>query len=130
MPSPPRSRKAPSTKSALAAFLHWRRSGAVARLKPMVSGAKGRRRGWLLAAAACGLSAASAAHAQQAPAGPAELDPNAPLDPMPDLGVEWPDMDKPDPAPEPSAAAEASAENQAIEDSGAARRYAYRVDGL
>jgi translocation and assembly module TamA len=96
----------------------------------MVSGAKGRGRGWLLAAAACGLCSASVAHAQLAPAGPAELDPNAPLDPMPDLGVEWPDMDKPDPAPEPPATGETPAADQAIEDSAAARRYAYRVEGL
>jgi translocation and assembly module TamA len=98
----------------------------------MGSGAKGRGRAWLLAAAACGLAATAPVRAQQPPADPAELDPNAPLDPMPDLGVEWPDMDKPDPVPEaaPEATAEAPAENQAIEDSAAARRYSYRVDGL
>jgi len=28
--------------------------------------------------------------------GSAELDPTAPLDPMPDIGVEWPDMNAPD----------------------------------
>ena len=28
--------------------------------------------------------------------GSAELDPTAPLDPMPDLGVEWPDMNAPE----------------------------------
>ncbi len=32
---------------------------------------------------------------QNPPTDPAELDPNAPLDPMPDLGVEWPDMNAP-----------------------------------
>ena len=36
------------------------------------------------------------AHAQTA--GQAELDPNAPMDAMPDLGVAWPDMSKPGPA--------------------------------
>ena len=102
----------------------------------MVSRATGRGRACLLAAAACGLVLAMPARAQQTAPDPAELDPNAPLDPMPDLGVEWPDMDKPDPVPEPepvqageTPAAEEAAD-QAIEDSAAARRYTYRVDGL
>ena len=95
----------------------------------------GRRRTCLLAAAACGLALPAPARAQQAPTGPAELDPSAPLDPMPDLGVEWPDMDKPDPVPEPEPgqAADTSAvdsSSAAIEDSAAARRYAYRIVGL
>jgi translocation and assembly module TamA len=95
----------------------------------------GRRRTCLLAAAACGLALPAPARAQQAPTGPAELDPSAPLDPMPDLGVEWPDMDKPDPVPEPEPgqAADTSAvdsSSEAIEDSAAARRYAYRIVGL
>jgi len=30
------------------------------------------------------------------PASGAEIDPNAPLDAMPDLGVEWPDLATPD----------------------------------
>ena len=102
----------------------------------MVSGAKGRGRACLLAAAACGLVLAAPSRAQPAPTDPAELDPNAPLDPMPDLGVEWPDMDKPDPVPEPEpaqagdAAAAEEAADQAIEDSAAARRYTYRIDGM
>jgi translocation and assembly module TamA len=33
--------------------------------------------------------------------GSAELDPAAPLDPMPDLGVEWPDLNAPDAIPPP-----------------------------
>lgn len=33
--------------------------------------------------------------------GSAELDPTAPLDPMPDIGVEWPDMNAPDAVPVP-----------------------------
>ena len=67
----------------------------------MVSGVMGRGRACLLAAAACGLALTFPARAQQPPPDPAELDPSAPLDPMPDLGVEWPDMDAPDPVPEP-----------------------------
>jgi len=101
----------------------------------MVSGAKGRRGAFLLAAAACGLALPVPARAQQAPADPAELDPSAPLDPMPDLGVDWPDMASPDPViePEPSDPVEATAEATAsdnIEDSAAARRYALRIAGL
>ena len=102
----------------------------------MVSGPMGRGRTFLLAAAACGLALPVQARAQQSPPNPAELDPNAPLDPMPDLGVEWPDMTRPDavPEPEPGQAAEAPADNEApgaaIEDSAAARRYVYRLEGL
>jgi translocation and assembly module TamA len=101
----------------------------------MVSGAKGRRGAFLLAAAACGLALPVPARAQQSPADPAELDPSAPLDPMPDLGVDWPDMASPDPViePEPSDSAEATVGETAsdnIEDSAAARRYALRIEGL
>jgi translocation and assembly module TamA len=99
----------------------------------MVSAAMGRGRACLLAAAACGLAMAAPARAQQPVPGPAELDPNAPLDPMPDLGVDWPDMDSPDPLPEPVPGETASAAEPAgpaIEDAATARRYAYRLDGL
>ncbi|MEA1073000.1 autotransporter assembly complex protein TamA [Sphingomonas sp. LY160] len=44
---------------------------------------------------------AAPARAQTAPplppVEPGELDPSAPLDPMPDLGVDWPDLSTPDP---------------------------------
>ena len=100
----------------------------------MVSGAMGRGRSCLLAAAACGLALSAPARAQQPGPGPAELDPNAPLDPMPDLGVDWPDMDSPDPLPEPEpgepAATAGEAGGQAIDDAAAARRYDYRIGGL
>ena len=96
------------------------------------------RRGrlWLLTAAACGLALPAPARAQQGIPDPAELDPNAPLDPMPDLGVDWPDMDQPDPVPEPEpgeppqASAPSEPAGDAIEDSAEARRYAYRLAGL
>jgi translocation and assembly module TamA len=101
----------------------------------MVSGTKGRRGAFLLAAAACGLALPAPLHAQQAPADPAELDPSAPLDPMPDLGVDWPDMGSPDPIvePEPSDSGQATAGEAAsdnIEDSAAARHYDLRIEGL
>jgi translocation and assembly module TamA len=48
----------------------------------------------LCAAAAATLASveASAQTSPQPPTDPAELDPNAPLAPMPDLGVAWPDL--------------------------------------
>jgi translocation and assembly module TamA len=93
----------------------------------------------MLAVAACGLALAANAHAQQAASDPTELDPNAPLDAMPDLGVEWPDMNAPDPVPLPdpeslpgAPIAESEPEEAAvsIDDSAASRRYAVRLEGL
>ncbi len=102
----------------------------------MKSGAMGRGRACLLAAAACGLTLSAPARAQQSAPGAAELDPSAPLDPMPDLGVDGPDMDQPDPVPEPEpgepqdAGAGDQAVAESIEDSAEARRYAWRIEGL
>lgn len=95
----------------------------------------------LLAVAACGLALAANAHAQQSAPDPTELDPDAPMDAMPDLGVEWPDMNVPDPAPiaDPGplpgampdvAETEPEAASVSIDDSVAARRYAVRLEGL
>jgi translocation and assembly module TamA len=64
-------------------------------------------RGWnvgaarLLCAAGCAAILAGPAFAQTPPAPPpppdtGELDPNAPLAPLPDLGVDWPDLDAKD----------------------------------
>jgi translocation and assembly module TamA len=61
----------------------------------------------LLCAAAFGAAGASAAFGQAIPAqvpDPAELDPSAPLDPLPDLGVAWPDLNARDDATAPQAA--------------------------
>ena len=101
----------------------------------MVSGAMGRGRACLLAAAAFGLALPAQARAQQPAPDPTELDPSAPLDPMPDLGVEWPDMDAPDPVPEPEpgeteAAAEQDTAGEAIDDATASRVYDWRIAGL
>jgi translocation and assembly module TamA len=57
---------------------------------------------------------------------------------MPDLGVEWPDMNQPDPAPppevqavEPEAAGEAIEEAaERVEDASAARSYRWSISGL
>jgi len=72
------------------------------------------------------------------PADPAELDPSAPLDPLPDLGVEWPDLNAPEPAPPPEVegvapedAAEAIDEAaERVEDASATRSYRWSISGL
>lgn len=89
------------------------------------------RRLVLLAAAGCVTALASAgARAQQAPATPAPsddlgstLDPASPLSPMPDIGVDWPDL-SPDPA-EATASTDQTADLATVE-----RRYGYRVLGI
>ena len=53
---------------------------------------------------------------------PPELDPMAPLDPMPDLGVEWPEMEE---QPEPAVGEQAASEPDTAE-----RRYAVAIEGL
>ncbi len=65
---------------------------------------------------------------------PMAIDPTAPLDPMSDLGLEWPDLDVPEPAdPEalpvdPDAVTEAEAATTS--DSAAELRYSVAVEGL
>lgn len=96
----------------------------------------GRRAAAFLAAFALSLSSA-AASAQAPPPPPPPpatsgdpldhvdqpLDPSAPLDPWPDLGVEWPDMEAPDSEiPE--------APDAAISEAAATRAYTYRIEGL
>jgi translocation and assembly module TamA len=94
----------------------------------------------LLRAGTAGLALLAAPlHAQQAPASdPAELDPAAPMDPMPDLDVEWPDMSVPDPAPMPAPGeadegqAEAAFDDSAdqISDIASTQRYRWELKGL
>ena len=90
----------------------------------------------LSCAAAAPFAFASPAFAQQAPTNPAELDPSAPLDPMPDLGVDWPDMDQKDAPPPPVAQPPAGQPAPAVEadlgteDGSAKRRYLVAVTGL
>ena len=77
-----------------------------------------------VAAAASLLMVASASSAQESPppvsAAPAPtLDPEAPLAPLPDIGVAWPDLSTTS-APVQSGQADAAAE----------RRYAWRIDGI
>ncbi len=92
---------------------------------------------WLAGCAGAALACVPV-HGQVAPADPTELDPSAPLEPMPDLGVEWPDMNQPDPEPppeiqavEPQTAAEATEEAaERVEDAVTARNYRWSIDGL
>ena len=94
---------------------------------------------WLAGCAGLVLGAAPlAAQINIPPPEPTELDPSAPLDPMPDLGVEWPDMNQPDPEPPPEveavtpeAAAEATEEAaERVEDVTSNRRYRWTISGL
>ncbi|MBA3510556.1 MAG: BamA/TamA family outer membrane protein [Sphingomonas sp.] len=89
----------------------------------------------LLCAAALGIVPAAPAIAQTAPpANAGELDPAAPLDPMPDLGVEWPDLDAADAPADLSTADPASPERPVeprVTDIGAAEvRYTVLLEGL
>ncbi|MCL6740490.1 BamA/TamA family outer membrane protein [Sphingomonas sp. RB56-2] len=94
---------------------------------------------WLAGCAGLALGAAPLC-AQTAPpvTDPAELDPSAPLDSMPDLGVEWPDLNQPDPVlpPEvegvaPEAAAEATEQAaEGVEDASATRNYRWSIEGI
>lgn len=88
-----------------------------------------------LALAGMGLLAQSAA-AQETSAPPgsgAEIDPTAPLDPMPDLGVDWPDLDaQPEQQIGETSAEPTSSEPSSVagNDLEAERRYAVVLSGL
>ena len=80
----------------------------------------------LLCAAASVALISPAAFAQQ-PVPDDTVDPTEPLDPMPDLGVDWPDLDK---AP-PDAPGEVAADRPAaITEASSARHYMLAVQGL
>jgi translocation and assembly module TamA len=87
--------------------------------------------GWnarLLCAAASLALLPTAAFAQDAPPpGSADLDPSAPLDPMPDIGVEWPDLDK---APPDEIAPEEASTAAPVTEGSAQVHYAIAIEGL
>jgi translocation and assembly module TamA len=89
----------------------------------------------LLCAAAAAALVPAPALAQAAPPpppDPAELDPSAPLDPMPDLGVAWPELNAQQSAP-PAAAAPPTRNQKsprAAADGTGDIRYTVEVDGL
>lgn len=69
--------------------------------------------------------------------GSAELDPTAPLDPLPDLGVEWPDMNTPDTPPPPIEGIDPAPvpgvetpPPSAVIDVAEARQYTVSIEGL
>ena len=98
----------------------------------MIRGGKARDAARLLCAAACCLACAAPAFAQQ---DGGTLDPSAPLAPLPDLGVAWPDLDVSDEPIaalplEPGQAAEAAPAPVPISDEPGALRYTVRLDGL
>jgi translocation and assembly module TamA len=83
------------------------------------------------AAAAWAIASAPALAQTAQPSDPAELDPSAPLDPMLDLGVEWPDLNASEPiapaAPGPGAKSPAK---PAADQGSSERRYTIEVEGL
>ena len=81
----------------------------------------------LLCAAAAAALVSAPAVAQQAEPDPTDLDPSAPLDPMPDLGVSWPDLEH---APPDTMPPEEATEGQAVVDSSGERQYAITISGL
>src|SRR5439155_11542674 len=60
----------------------------------------------------------------------AELDPSAPLDPMPDLGVDWPDLNVRDATSTSPAPAPATATAQQSDEGASQIRYSWTVEGL
>jgi translocation and assembly module TamA len=91
-----------------------------------------------MCAAAVGSTFAAPAFAQSGPApqqapvtvpGTAELDPSAPLAPMPDLGVDWPDLDRDGLAPEPIAT-DATRAPTVTTDASSELKYELAVTGL
>jgi translocation and assembly module TamA len=94
----------------------------------------------LLCVAAVGGLCTARAAAQTSPpepVGPAALDPNAPLAPMPDLGVAWPDLNATDTTPPENPATNAAPEPASVTSkAGAAKngtgniRYSWTIEGL
>jgi translocation and assembly module TamA len=75
----------------------------------------------------CACPGALLAQEQPPPADPLDqppLDPSAPLEPLPDLGVDWPDMEQGADGPI------ADAPDTGIADAAAERRYTVRIEGL
>ncbi|TXC70766.1 outer membrane protein assembly factor [Sphingomonas ginsenosidivorax] len=83
-----------------------------------------RRAGFCAATALLAVVASNRSVAQVAPGAPEpmpSLDPNAPLAPLPDIGVAWPDL---------AATPDDPATIATTTDAESARRYAWRVDGI
>src|SRR5256885_4102883 len=84
-----------------------------------------------LAALAPAPCLAQTAPPTQPPPDAAELDPNAPLAPLPDLGIAWPDLNAKDATETPAPSAAPSQASAAPADEGSSEtRYAVAVEGL
>jgi len=83
----------------------------------------------LCAAASAALACSPALAEQQQQPDASELDPTAPLDPMPDIGVDWPDLNG-EPPGQPAADEPAQAQSEPITDTAAERHYAIAILGL
>ena len=79
-----------------------------------------------LASAALAQTAPPPSQAQAEPPDAAELDPSAPLAPLPDLGVDWPDLNANDTA----APAAATAPARQSTESASTLRYTWALEGL
>ncbi|MFL6759697.1 autotransporter assembly complex protein TamA [Sphingomonas sp.] len=86
----------------------------------------------LLCAAAASALLPTPLLAQVAPAPPdaAELDPNAPLEPLPDLGVAWPGLDAKDTAPPSATPAAPQRKGRTAAVTTGNMRYTVQVEGL
>jgi translocation and assembly module TamA len=98
----------------------------------MIGREKARAAAQLLCAAAYAGFCASAAQCQVGTPAPPTLDPSAPLDPMPDLGIEWPDLGvQADPVvATPGAPPERSIPQAPAADTSSTRRYSVQLEGL
>ena len=91
--------------------------------------ARGKRRLVVRLSCAAASLAIVAAPAFAQASDPTELDPTAPMAPLPDLGVDWPDMNAPDAPPPTDAGTEALPKPVAI-DAAEERRYTVVIEGL
>ncbi|HEX8412960.1 MAG TPA: outer membrane protein assembly factor, partial [Sphingomicrobium sp.] len=105
----------------------------------MIGRGKARAAAQLLCAAAWVGFAAANGQAQVAAPDSRPLDPSAPLDPLPDLGLDWPDLDLPGETPSgnsPSTTTAAMPQISVVEatpvtaDAGSERPYSVAVEGL
>ena len=108
-----------------------------------MSGRGSRVRAARLLCAAAAAAFALPAHAQTSappphatpPQDPAELDPSAPLDPLPDLGIAWPELNAketalPPPAAIPATGTKKKEATTAVADAAGNIRYTVAVEGL
>src|SRR5687768_17428975 len=96
----------------------------------MIGRGKARAVAWLVGASGLALTSPPVLAQSAAPAPsaqPDQLDPSAPLDPMPDLGVDWPDLQSTDTAP---TTAQPDAAKPTTDVAGAELHYTVAVEGL